>query len=524
MRSLLFRLIGAFGVVIVIGLATNSFLISRATGGQFNRYVTQSGQALADSLAPALGEYYAQTGGWQGTNALTIGAEARTPEATATAVATAAFSPFRPMGRMGRWMGTDSVSSPAPAGEAGPAMGRFMMGQNMWTGAGLRLLLTDEQGRVVADSMPTAAGAQLKQGDLAAGSPIVVEGRQVGAILPVQPDVDPAGPASDFLAAVDRSAWTAGLASGGLALLLGTLLFRGIVAPIRSVVTASQQLAAGRLTHRVPVTSRDEVGYLATAFNQMADSLQRDQELRRNMIADIAHELRTPLSVIQSNLEAMLDGVLPKSAEEIALLHHETALLTRLVADLRLLSLAESGQLKLERVPLDMADLAQRAVERSRGQAEETGIVIDAEVAPGLPPVEADEDRVTQVIGNLVGNAMRYTPAGGRVALSILPGHAGPDLVPTTVLVAVQDTGSGIARDDLPYVFDRFYRVEKSRNRASGGSGIGLAIVKQVVEAHGGSVGAESEPGKGSRFWFTLPVVANERKPRHAGGVLQWSR
>jgi signal transduction histidine kinase len=265
----------------------------------------------------------------------------------------------------------------------------------------------------------------------------------------------------------------------------------------------------------VPVTSRDEVGQLADTFNQMADALVRDQRLRQHMIADIAHELRTPLSVVQANLEAMLDGVLPSNSQEIASLHEEVILLSRLVGDLRLLSLAEAGQLKLECIPTDPAELVQRVVERLGVQAEAHHVTLTAEVASDLPSVEVDADRIGQVLTNLVDNALRYTSSGGRVDVRAYAERAyveqtvyteKEDGARPTVVIAVADTGSGIAPDELPYVFDRFYRPDKSRSRASGGSGLGLAIVKQLVEAHEGRVWVESEAERGTTFFFTLPV------------------
>jgi signal transduction histidine kinase len=241
----------------------------------------------------------------------------------------------------------------------------------------------------------------------------------------------------------------------------------------------------------------------------MAANLAASEEQRRQMVADIAHELRTPLSVMQANLEAMQDGVLPTDAEQLASLHEETLLLSRLVADLRLLSLAEAGQLELELTEADLGELASRAAERLRPAADARGVALAVEIAAGLPRVQVDADRFIQMIGNLVDNALRYTPPGGRIELAVRwSGEAGPTRRP---IVAVTDTGGGIAPADLPHVFDRFYRGDKSRARASGGSGLGLAIVKQLVEAHGGQVWAESPVFQaadgqryGSRFSITV--------------------
>jgi signal transduction histidine kinase len=384
-----------------------------------------------------------------------------------------------------------------------------MMGDDMLAWMGLRLLLANESGRVVVDTASSALGATLAAADLAAGVPLVVDGRQLGTLLAVSSTADMATPAGDFLSAVNRSTWLAGLAAGMLALVLGLLLFRQIVAPVRAVTAAAQQLAAGQLDRRVPITSQDEVGQLARAFNQMAEALAHDRQLRQNMMADIAHELRTPLSIIQANLEAMLDGVLPASPPEIASLHDETTLLSRLVADLQLLSLAEAGQLKLERVETDLGDLVRKVADRMVTQAGENDIALITDIGPDLPLLNVDADRMSQAIGNLVSNALRYTPPGGRIGVKAFVAVSTSAAVNgrQPVVIEVSDTGPGIAPEDLPHVFDRFYRADKSRSRASGGSGIGLAIVKQLVEAHGGQVGVVSERDKGTTFTVTLPVI-----------------
>lgn len=303
---------------------------------------------------------------------------------------------------------------------------------------------------------------------------------------------------------------------------MGSVLFFQITAPVRKLKAAAQAIATGDLSQRVQVQTRDELGDLAMTFNYMAESLSRAESQRRQMVADVAHELRTPLSVMQANLEAMQDGVLPLDAEEIASLHEETVLLSRLVADLHLLSMAEAGQLKLERVEVEPGELVRRAAERLNHSTQERGVTLLIETSPALPPVRADADRISQVVGNLISNSLRYTGSGGSITVKAEarsgqhPANS-PQRV-AEVLVSVTDTGSGIPEADLPHIFDRFYRADKSRTRASGGSGLGLAIVKYIVEAHGGKIWAESPvrnvvhpESRGTRISFTLPTVALTR-------------
>ncbi|MCQ3979534.1 MAG: two-component sensor histidine kinase [Anaerolineae bacterium] len=288
------------------------------------------------------------------------------------------------------------------------------------------------------------------------------------------------------------------IAVGGVALGLGSLLFFQITAPVRRLTQAAEAIAAGDLSRRVSVRSGDEIGRLAQAFNTMTDSLDRAETLRRQMVADIAHELRTPLSLVQGNLEAILDGLYALNLENVASVHEETLVLTRLVNDLRDLALAEAGQIHLQRETVDLADLAGRAVEGFRAQAVEQEVTLVAELSPDLPLISGDKQRLSQVLLNLLSNALRHTPPGGRIVISVRPEPAG-------LLVSVADTGRGIPPEDLPHVFERFYRADKSRARSSGGSGLGLAIARQIVEAHGGRIWVESWVGVGSTFSVALP-------------------
>lgn len=477
MRSLWLKLMGAFLLVVLVGGGIDTFLVSRSTQTQFSQYINQNGRVLAQQLAPTLAQYYSRQGSWQGVENLLN-------------------NPWGNM-MMNEGMGMmDEGDWGMWQDEDGMGMGSA---SNPWSMMGLRLLLADAQGTIIADSAAQDVGKTVSPTNLAAGVPVVAGNQQVGTLLPLYAETNTPNAAGDFVSSVNRSTWLAGITAALVALLLGSILFFQIVSPVQKLTTAAQKIAAGDLGGRILTQSQDEIGALATAFNQMADSLAQHEELRRNLIADVAHELRTPLTVIQGNLEAMLDGVLPASPQEIATLRDEAALLTRLVADLRLLSLAESGQLKLERVKTNIVELITHAVEPFRLQAQSSKVELNLELASSLPPIELDVDRITQVIRNLLSNALRHTPEGGQVIVTCKSNK------PHELLTTVSDTGEGIVPDDLPYVFDRFYRADKSRSRSSGGSGIGLAIVKQLVEAHGGKVWVESQPGRGALFGFTLP-------------------
>ncbi len=328
------------------------------------------------------------------------------------------------------------------------------------------------------------------------------------------------GPAERaYLEAVHGSLWLAGGLAALVAVALGLLLARQIAGPVRALTTAARRLGAGDLEGRVPVRGRrDELGELAEAFNSMAEAVGRQEMLRRQMAADIAHELRTPLAVIQANLEAMLDGIRPLSAEEVADVHRETQLLSRLVTDLRDLSLAEMGQLPLRKEPTDLTASVWMSVARFSSQAEEKGVRLVVEAAESLPRAEVDPDRVAQVLGNLLDNALRHTLPGGEVMVRLQPGAQRDE-----VRVTVRDTGSGIPEEHLPNIFERFYRADRARTRTDGGSGIGLAVVRQLIEAHGGRVWAESQPGKGTTFSFVLPAAKPDTpatgRPLEDGGL-----
>jgi len=276
--------------------------------------------------------------------------------------------------------------------------------------------------------------------------------------------------------------------------------FRAIADPLARVMAAADAVAEGDLSVRVPEGGPGEISRLGRSFNRMATELQRTDQQRRNLTADVAHELRTPVHIIQGNLEGILDGVYSPTPDHIHLLLDETRQLARLVEDLRTLSLAEAGQLALQRELLDVAGLLADSATSFSAQAEEARVSIHVEVGAHDGPlqVHADAGRLDQVLGNLLVNALRHTPPGGQITLSAAP-------IPSGVRLQVSDNGAGIPPEDLPFIFDRFWQGDDERQRLAGaGSGLGLAIARQLVQAHGGKISVESPPGQGTTFTLEL--------------------
>ncbi|MEV7889991.1 sensor histidine kinase [Streptomyces sp. NPDC002817] len=322
------------------------------------------------------------------------------------------------------------------------------------------------------------------------------------------------------LAAAPTVAVAVGVA---LAVILGALLLsRAVLRPVRAITLAAKGLGEGDLARRVPVLGRDEIAQLGGAFNRMADSLQAGEERQRRLTGDIAHELRTPLANLRGYLEALRDGVVEPTPELLASLHEEALLQQRVVDDLQDLALAEAGALTYHPVAVDLRDLLEAGRTAHRAQAEAAGVALELQ-APGPVIVTADPDRLRQVVGNLVGNALRATAAGGTVTLALLPqGLAQGE--PAVAEMEIRDTGRGIAAEDLPHLFDRFWRADASRGRATGGSGLGLSIARQIVTDHRGTIEVRSAVGVGTTFRVSLPAVPDGVGGSGASGAAGTSR
>jgi len=317
------------------------------------------------------------------------------------------------------------------------------------------------------------------------------------SVLMERYNISPAESHQMFLDAIHRYLIQVSVAALALAVLLSFLLTRKVLRPLSDMAAISRRIAAGDYTDRVEAASRDEVGHLARAFNQMADGLERVELLRRSMVVDMAHELRTPLTNIRGYLEALADGVVPPSKETFEMLQEEILRLVRLAEDLNQLTKADAARAYLQREEIALPDLIEQVLELYRYQFESRGISVKTDYAEGTGRVAGDRDKLLQVLRNLIQNACQYTPDSG--ALSIAT-----ERVAEGIKATFANTGPEIAEADLKLIFERFHRAEKSRSRDSGGAGIGLAIVKELVEAHGGRVGAESAEGR-VRIWFTLP-------------------
>ena len=457
MRSLSWKIALSLLLVVVVSVGLTAYLTHHRTTREFSDFISESRASYVERTEQTLKDFYTENGSWSG------------------------------------------------------AQGML---ESMPTFVNDRLILADSSGTIIGDTNAEWLGETVQSVGLSKPTSIVVSGQEAGKLyllssgmfivqfipssgtLPALPP--PSSPEQRFLSHVNTSLLIAGVVGAAVAILLGLFLTRQFTKPIRALKKGAARIASGDLAYRAEVKSRDEFGELARSFNSMAASLNSSEQSRRRLFADIAHELRTPLSVIEGTVDAMLDGVYEPNPDNLASIKEETGVLTRLVAELRDLTLAESGKLRVAVEPTNLAEMVQRRVSQAEVIARGKSIALKTEIAENLPRVEVDGRRIEQVVANLLDNALNHTPSGGTVTIAVL--HDKDD-----ILVSVSDTGEGIPAEHLSYVFERFYKVDNARSRKTGGAGLGLAIAKQMVELHGGRIWVESEVGKGSKFSFTLP-------------------
>jgi signal transduction histidine kinase len=479
MNRLWVRLTLAFALVILVTVGAIALLADLTAGQVFRQYLSYSDIAQFQNLKDRLAEYYVDKGDWQGVDG------------------------FLRQVRI------------VPAPMSGQMPGR-RPGTIAWGDDRFFLILADADGQVVRDGPRGQPGRKLSRDEEAAAQEIMVGDTVVGRLVIVRPMQSAIfGPMER--AFVTRLRWllvAGALLAGVLGVLLGVVLSRSLTAPLRRLAIAARAVADRDFSRRVRVEGSIEMAEVADAFNEMTEALENSERQRQNMVADVAHELRTPLSVVQGNLRAILDDVYPLEKAEISRLYDETRLLSRLVDDLRELALADAGQLRLSLLPIDVAPEIQATTDSLALAAEAQSVTLSVHVPDGLPPVRADADRLAQVLRNLLVNALRHTPVGGSV--TVVAAQAGSE-----VEVTVADTGEGIAPQDLPKVFERFWRADLARARmgrprpGSGdvrwawGSGLGLSVAQSLVEAQGGRIWVESILGEGTTFRFTLPVAAS---------------
>jgi len=468
-RTITARLILAFLVVSITGVALAAGISYWLTQREFMQLFYDQ---TRDRFVAEATQYYQSRGSWQGIE-----------------------TGLRFRGSESRQSQRDPGGSPEPRDPSAPPPERSNPSRQFPS----YFVLADQSGRVVIGASGIPSDTLLTAVQISGGTPVEVNDDRVGTV--VSAGVPPLGPLEEsYLNRTNRALLYAAAGSTLLALILGVILARTLTHPLRDMTVAIRAMARGDLKQVVKVSSTDELGELAAAFNHMSADLDTLTRSRRQMTADIAHDLRTPLTVIGGYVESMRDGVLKPTQERLAIVGGEVQHLQRLVDDLGTLAQAEGGEMRLNREKLDPAGLLRTIAKTYQPLAEKQGITVVVDASANLPRIHADPDRLTQVFGNLVTNALRHTPNGGAVTFRV-------ETRGNTVGLTVSDSGEGIAPEDLPRVFDRFYRGDKART-THGESGLGLAIAKSIVEMHGGTIAAESQPGRGTTMRVTLPVAS----------------
>lgn len=448
------KLVLSFAAVVLVSILTFTWLMRQETARQVRMYMFRGSLDSDASLTEVLEEYYLQTGSWENVASI-LGTE------------------MRGQGQMGGMR----------AG-GGPPFGT-------------QLLLADATGSVIYDSSGQDVGERLSILQRWQSLRLQEQGQTIGYL--VASSAQGAGSETQLVERLNRAALTTAVIAGSLALVLGIFLAYRLIRPIQALTAAAERLSAGDLSTRVQTSGSDEIAVLALTFNQMAESLQKAESNRQAMTADIAHELRTPLSVQRAHLEALEDGIYPLELENLKPIYEQNLALNRLVEDLRTLALADAGQLQLDRAPSDLVRLTRRVLDGFTPRARTQQVSLAFSASESLPLLSLDSGRIEQVLTNLLSNALRHSPPGGTISVAL-------ETRDDQAYLTVRDEGSGIPPEAMGQVFDRFYRADRARTREDGGSGLGLAIARQLVEAHGGELAAANHPQGGAVFTLTLPL------------------
>lgn len=467
------KLFLAFFLIISLTLVAVSIFVRTGTTENIEDFFYGGGAYGADQFVPQLTTYFEEQESWEGVDTLFL----RGGQGQATG---------QPQGQ-GQGLGRGNGNNPDFAGQGNSSEYKTT------------LRLADADGNILVDPLETSLGEQASEIEMDQGFVVEVDGETVGfVLLPRDAFVFETEVTDALISRTNDALLKAAGISAGISIVLAVLLSYGLVRPVKALQLAAGGIAGGDLSQRVKTQGKDEIADLSHSFNSMAATLETMEKNRQALTADIAHELRTPISVQSINLEALQDGVYPLTIENLEPIAEQTRLLSRLVEDLRLISLADSGELSIQKRKIDLVVIAQRVQQRFTATAGQKEIEILVETGEESLTTIADPERMEQVLGNLVQNAIRYTPENGLIRIDLeKTGHE--------IVIKVLDNGVGIPESALPHLFDRFYRVNRSRAREYGGSGLGLAIVQKLIELHGGWVTAMNAPGGGAVFEIHLP-------------------
>ena len=450
------KLIIAFSVIVLLmGISQSVFLQSRIQS-TFQNYLEQHNVGFMERMKQTLELYYQETGSWANAQELFFNSQTIDNESH---------------GMMMRGMSMNMAIS------------------------NMGYLLLDTNGTIIADSEGTRIGmdgSELKGNTQS----LMVNGKKRGTLVLQQHSLQDLE--REFLHSSNTAIFISGLFAAGMSVLFSVWIAKKITNPLTNLMLAIKRIASGEKVDKIPISTKDEFSELGIAFNDMANKLDRNEEVRRSLVADVAHELRTPLTILQGKLESIQEGAIDPTEEIVLELTDEVYRLNRLVSDLQQLSLAEAGKLPLNRQHVDLKQLIDRICSSLNWLADEKEIILKHGQIPTECMVQIDADRMTQVFVNLIGNALRHTPEQGVVEVLVKDQDG-------SILIQVRDTGEGIPEEALPFIFDRFYKRDSSRSRNEGGSGLGLSIAKGFVEAHGGTISVEGLENNGTAFTIHIP-------------------